>query len=363
VGAKEILNTAYKKVIDNKRITPDECLTLYRSAALPELGMMANTVRGRLNGKYVYFNRNVHIEPTNICANRCLFCSYRRDENQEGSWDLSLDEIFAIARQHVGSGITEVHIVGGAHPRRTLDFYESMVSGVRRILPGAHIKAFTAEELRRMAQQAGLPVGEALARLKRCGLQSIPGGAAEILNDKIRAQICPHKVNAQGWLDVHRSAHEQGIASNATMLYGHVEAYEHRVEHLLRLRDLQDKTGGFNAFIPLKFCKANNQLSALGEVSAAEELRNMAVCRIFLDNIPHIKAYWPMCGKAVAQLALSFGADDMDGTIDDSTKIYSMAGADDKTPRMTVSELCEMARQSRFIPVERDSLYRAVKQY
>jgi aminodeoxyfutalosine synthase len=357
------LNTTYKKVIANERITPDECLALYRSASLPELGMMANTVRERLNGKYVYFNRNVHIEPTNICANRCLFCSYRRDENQQGSWDLSLDEVFDIARQYDNSDITEVHIVGGVHPRHTLDFYEGMVSGIRRILPGVHIKAFTAEELWRMAQQSGLPVSEVLSRFKSCGLQSIPGGGAEILNDAIRVRICPHKVNTQGWLDVHRSAHEQGIASNATMLYGHVEAYEHRVEHLLHLRDLQDKTGGFNAFIPLKFCKANNPLSGLGEVSVVEELRNMAVCRIFLDNIPHIKAYWPMCGKAVAQLALSFGADDMDGTIDDSTKIYSMAGADDKTPRMTVSELCAMAHQSRFIPVERDSLYRAVKQY
>jgi aminodeoxyfutalosine synthase len=357
------LNTAYKKVIDNKRITPDECLELYRSASLPELGMMANTIRERLNGKNVYFNRNVHIEPTNICANRCLFCSYRRDENQKGSWDLSLDEIFAIARQYANSGITEVHIVGGVHPRHTLDFYESMVSGVRRILPEVHIKAFTAEELWRMAQQSGLPVDEALARLKKCGLQSIPGGGAEILNDKIRARICPHKVNTQGWLDVHRSAHEQGIASNATMLYGHVEAYEHRVEHLLHLRDLQDQTGGFNAFIPLKFLKVNNHLSELGEVSAIEELRNMAICRIFLDNILHIKAYWPMCGKALAQVALSFGADDIDGTIDDSTKIYSMAGANDKTPRMTLDELCTMARQSNFIPVERDSLYCAVKQY
>jgi aminodeoxyfutalosine synthase len=357
------LNTIYKKVIAGERITPDECLALYRSAALPELGMMANTVREKLNGKYVYFNRNVHIEPTNICANRCLFCSYRRDEHQEGSWDLSLDEIFAIARQYAASDITEVHIVGGVHPHHTFDFYESMISGVRRILPGVHIKAFTAEELWRMAQQSGLPVGEVLARLKKCGLQSIPGGGAEILDDKLRAQICPDKVGADGWIEVHRSAHRLGIGSNATMLYGHVETYEHRVEHLHRLRCLQDDTGGFNAFIPLKFCKENNSLSDAGEASAIEVLRNMAICRIFLDNIHHIKAYWPMCGKAMAQLALSFGADDMDGTIDDSTKIYSMAGADDKTPQMTVSELCEMARQSHFIPVERDSLYRAIKQY
>jgi aminodeoxyfutalosine synthase len=357
------LNTTYKKVINSERITPDECLALYRSATLPELGVMANAVRERLNGRYVYFNRNIHIEPTNICANRCLFCAYRRDENQEGSWDLSLDEIFAIAKQHAGSGITEVHIVGGVHPRHTLDFYESMIDGVHRMLPDVHIKAFTAEELWHMAQQSGLGVGETLARLKKCGLQSIPGGGAEILNDALRAQICPDKVGVQGWIDVHRSAHSQGISSNATMLYGHVETYEHRVEHLLHLRNLQDETGGFNTFIPLKFRRENNSLSGAGEVSAIEELRNMAICRIFLDNITHIKAYWPMCGKSLAQLALSFGADDMDGTIDDSTKIYAMAGASDKAPRMTVDELCKMARQSGFTPVERDSLYRTVKQY
>lgn len=357
------MNTIHKKILAGERIAADECLALYRSASLPALGVMANAVRERLNGKYVYFNRNVHIEPTNICANHCLFCSYRRDEGQEESWDLSLDEIFGIARQYVGSGITEVHIVGGVHPRRTLNFYEEMVSGVRRILPGVHVKAFTAEELWRMAQQAGLPVGEALARLKTCGLQSIPGGGAEILDDDVRARICPDKVGTQEWLEVHQSAHAQGIVSNATMLYGHVETYEHRVKHLQRLRDLQDKTGGFNAFIPLKYFKKNNRLSSAGEVSAVEELRNMAICRIFLDNIRHIKAYWAMCGKAMAQLALSFGADDMDGTIDDSTKIYSMAGADDKSPKMTVDELCAMARQSGFIPVERDSLYHAIKQY
>ncbi|MDR3187960.1 MAG: aminofutalosine synthase MqnE [Prevotellaceae bacterium] len=357
------MKTTHKKILAGERITADECLALYRTAALPELGAMANILRERLNGKYVYFNRNVHIEPTNVCANRCLFCSYRRDEGQPESWDLSLDEIFAVAQQYAGTDITEVHIVGGVHPRHTLDFYEEMVSGVRRILPNVHIKAFTAEELWQMAQRAQLPVADALARLKSCGLQSIPGGGAEILDDGVRAQICPTKVSAQGWLEVHRRAHEQGVASNATMLYGHVETYEHRVRHLQQLRDLQDKTGGFNAFIPLKFFKKNNSLSGAGEVSAVEELRNMAVCRIFLDNIPHLKAYWPMCGKAVAQLALSFGADDMDGTIDDSTKIYSMAGADDKSPKMTVDELCEMARQSRFIPVERDSLYRPIKQY
>ncbi|MDR3297231.1 MAG: aminofutalosine synthase MqnE [Prevotellaceae bacterium] len=342
------------------RITPDECLAMYRTASLPELGVEANRVREQLNGRKVYYNRNIHIEPTNVCTNHCKFCSYRRDANADGSWDMSLDEVLAIARQCRDTDITEVHIVGGVHPSHGLDFYEQMLSGVRQILPRVHIKAFTAEELWSMAKRDSVPVGEALQRLQRCGLQSIPGGGAEILDDVLREKICPEKLCSQDWLNVHQAAHSLGIASNATMLYGHVESYEQRVMHLLRLRELQDKTGGFNAFIPLKFRKANNSLSEAGEASAIEDLRNMAVCRIFLDNIPHIKAYWPMFGKDMAQLALAFGADDMDGTIGNSTKIYSMAGATDQAPAMTVDELCAKARQAGFVPVERDSWYRVI---
>jgi aminodeoxyfutalosine synthase len=350
-----------QKILHGERLSADECLTLYRTAPLPELGVMAFAVRERLNGRNVYFNRNVHIEPTNICANHCLFCSYRREEGEEGSWDFSLDDIFAIARRYVGSDITEVHIVGGVHPHKALPFYEGMVGGVRDILPAVHIKAFTAEELWRMAQQAGIAVAEVLTRLRQRGLQSIPGGGAEILSEALRARICPDKLSAEHWLEVHREAHRQGISSNATMLDGHVETSEHRVEHLQRLRSLQDETGGFNAFIPLKYRKAHNRLSEVGEVSATEDLRNMAICRLFLDNIPHLKAYWPMFGKDMAQLALSFGADDMDGTIDSSTQIYAMAGAEDTSPRMTVDELRQMAQASNLVAVERDSLYHAIQ--
>jgi len=352
-----------EKILRAERITPAECLALFRTAELPELGVLANAVRKRKNGKYAYFNRNIHIEPTNICVNRCKFCSYSRAEGEAGSWDLSVEEILNIVQHLDNKDITEIHLVGGVHPRHPFSFYESIVEGIHKILPRVHIKAFTAEELWHMAERSGKSVEQVLVWLKELGLCSIPGGGAEILNDEVRSRICPEKINSAAWLNVHEQAHRLGIFSNATMLYGHVEKYEHRVEHLTRLRDLQDKTGGFNAFIPLKFRRAHNELSGLGEVSVIEDLRNMAICRIFLDNIPHIKAYWVMLGKDVAQLALSFGADDLDGTIGDSTKIYSMAGADDKNPQMSVEELCQMVRSAGFTPVERDSLYRLVKQY
>ena len=352
-----------RKIARAERITPEECLTLFRTATLPELGVLANAVRERMNGKYAYFNRNAHIEPTNICAHRCKFCSYRRDEGAADSWDMSVDEVVSVARSLSIQGITEVHITGGVHPRHPLAYYESVVEGVHRVLPGVHIKAFTAEGLWRMAEYSGLSVEQVLARLQELGLCSIPGGGAEILNDEVRARICPEKISAAAWLHVHEQAHRMGIASNATMLYGHVERYEHRVEHLASLRALQDRTGGFNAFIPLKYRMAHNELSHVGEVSVVEDLRNMAVCRIFLDNVPHIKAYWVMLGKSVAQLALSYGADDFDGTIGDSTKIYAMAGAEDTHPQMSVDELCQLVRSAGFTPVERDSLYRPVKQY
>jgi len=349
-----------EKILRFERITPDECLLLYRTATLPELGVLANAVRERKNGKNAYFNRNVHIEPTNICVNRCKFCAYRRAEGEAGSWDLSVEEILRIAEGLRGAAITEVHIVGGVHPRRPLSYYEGMVEGIHRILPCAHIKAFTAEELWRMAEQSGRPVEQVLARLKELGLRSIPGGGAEIFSHEVRSKICAEKLSSATWLRVHEQAHRLGIFSNATMLYGHVEQYEHRVRHLALLRSLQDSTGGFNAFIPLKYRRAGNELAGVGEVSLLEDLRNMAVCRIFLDNIPHLKAYWPMFGRSAAQLALSYGADDLDGTIVSGTKIYA---AEDEKPRMSVDELCQMVRSAGFTPVERNSLYRPIKQY
>ncbi|MDR1225980.1 MAG: aminofutalosine synthase MqnE [Prevotellaceae bacterium] len=351
------------KVLKGERVGQEDCLTLYRQASLPELGVLANAVRERWNGKKVFFNRNFHIEPTNICVNKCKFCSYRREEGQTGSWDLSLDEIFTIAQHYVNKDITEVHVVGGVHPRHAFDYYEKMIGGLHELLPQAHIKAFTAEELWKMAELRGTPVADVLYRLQELGLGSIPGGGAEILDDSVRAVICAQKISSQIWLNVHEQVHSLGMPSNATMLYGHVETFEHRVKHLSQLRDLQDITKGFNAFIPLKYRSANNELGAAGELAVMEDLRNLAICRIFLENVPHIKAYWPMLGKSVSQLALAFGADDLDGTIDDSTKIYSMAGAHDKNPAMSVAELANICRSAGFTPVERDSLYREIKQY
>jgi aminodeoxyfutalosine synthase len=341
-----------------ERLSAAEGLWLYEHATLPQLSAMAMAVRRRMNGSKVYFNKNVHIEPTNVCTNQCLFCSYRRAEGEDGSWELSLDEILAIADKYRDSDITEVHIVGGVHPKWDFDFYKKIIANVRKTLPRVHIKAFTAEELWKMHLSSGLPMGEVLQQLQSAGLQSIPGGGAEILNDAVRGKICPQKIDTATWLQVHATAHQQGISSNATMLYGHVETYAHRIEHLSLLRDLQDKTRGFNAFIPLKYRKLHNALSSLGEASAAEDYRNMAVCRIFLDNIPHLKAYWPMFGKSQISTMLQYGADDLDGTLNAGTKIYAMAGAEDTQSTMTVQELQTICGQGDFRLVERDSEYR-----
>jgi aminodeoxyfutalosine synthase len=257
--------------------------------------------------------------------------------------------------------ITEVHIVGGVHPDRDLHYYGNMIKAIKEHRPGLHIKAFTAIELDYMIRKSGLSLNEGLAALKEYGLDSIPGGGAEIFDESVRKVICGTKSDGKLWLEIHRAAHLLGIPSNATILYGHVENYGHRIDHLERLRTLQDETGGFNAFIPLKFKNKNNELSWVKEATVVEDLRNYAVSRIYLDNIPHLKAYWPMIGKEVAALSLEFGVDDLDGTINDSTKIYSMAGAEDITPAMSSSGLQDLIIRAGRIPVERDSLYNIIE--
>jgi aminodeoxyfutalosine synthase len=348
------------KVLDGVRISAEDALALYHKASLGFLGSLANQVRERLNGDLAYYNRNVHLEPTNICEHRCRFCSYSRKMGEAGAWEYSLGELVHMAQEQVTKGITEIHIVGGVHPRRDVHYYAQMLVALRKACPGIHLKAFSAVELDAMFRKASLSIAEGLRLLQEAGLDSIPGGGAEIFADNIRSQICPEKTNAARWLEIHRTAHQMGIGSNATMLYGHIELIPDRIDHMQRLRDLQDETRGFNAFIPLKYRSANNPMSATGEVSPVEDLRNYALCRIFLDNIPHIKAYWPMIGKQMAQLALWFGADDLDGTIEDSTRIYSLAGAEDQSPAATVEELSLMIRSSGRIPVERNSLYQPV---
>ncbi len=358
--AEKPLADIARKVIDGQRLGADEGLMLYRSRDLGLAGALADFAKRRKSGNEVYFNKNFHIEPTNICVYRCNFCSYARHTGDKGSWEESIEDIAATARRYRQADITEVHIVGGVHPDRDVHYYAKMLQTVRDILPHVHIKAFSAVELEYMFEKTGVTDEEGFAILKRAGLQSIPGGGAEIFDEEIRRKICSQKTKSQRWLDIHRAAHRSGVLSNATMLYGHIESYEHRIDHLMRLRTLQDETGGFNAFIPLKFRMANNPMSYLGEVSTIEDLKNYAVSRIFLDNIPHIKAYWPMIGKDTTQLAIAYGADDIDGTIDDTTKIYSMAGADDQKPSMTTSEMTEMVCAAGYTPVERDSFYRAV---
>jgi len=320
-------------------------------------------VKQRLTGDKVYFNRNFHIEPTNICIHNCLFCSYRRRINDIEAWEFSLDEISEIAASHSHENITEVHIVGGVHPSRDLEYYCSLIRAVKEELPKVQIKAYTAVEIDHMSKKAGLTIKEGLMKLKSAGLNSIPGGGAEIFDEEIRSRIAPDKTSSHKWLEIHETAHAIGIPSNATMLYGHIENYPHRIDHLNRLRMLQDKTGGFNCFIPLKYHKTGNSLSPNPEVSRVEDMRNYAVSRIFLDNIPHLKAYWPMIGRDMAELALSFGVDDLDGTIQDTTKIYSMAGSEEQNPALQATELIGLIHKNRLTAVERDSLYKTIKIY
>ena len=352
----------------NERVTPEEALTLWREAPLALLGRLAMARKRALSGDALYFNRNIHIEPTNLCLHRCRFCSYRRQSGEEGVWEYSLEEIARIARSHAHKRLTEVHITGGLHPDHDLAFYEGIIRRIKGVFPQAAVKAFSATELTYVFEKAGVTADEGLQRLQAAGLEAIPGGGAEIFDAAIRAYIAPDKGSAERWMAIHEAAHHRGIGSNATMLYGHVEGVEHRIDHLERLRTLQDRTGGFSAFIPLKYRSAGNALSvadgssaltgqSVSEVSAVEDMRTLAMSRIFLDNFPHIKAYWPMYGKTVAEMALVFGADDIDGTIDDTTRIYAMAGAEEQCPALSIDEIAAMAAAAGLRAVERDTFY------
>ncbi|WP_295913554.1 aminofutalosine synthase MqnE [uncultured Alistipes sp.] len=345
------------KVRRAERIDDTEAELLWRGAPLWLLGELAIAAKRRVSGDKVYYNRNFHIEPTNRCVFNCRFCSYRRPAGSPEAWDYTMDQIEEIVRGKQGRGITEVHIVGGVHPEHGLEYYTDMIRRVKALLPEAAIKAFTAIELSYMIRKAGLSVEAGLRQLKQAGMDAIPGGGAEIFDDQVRRRICPDKGSTTEWFEVHETAHRLGIPTNATILYGHVEELRHRIDHLRRLRELQDATGGFNAFIPLKYRNFGNPMSEIGEVSVIEDLRMLAMSRIYLDNIPHIKAYWVMYGKATTELALAFGADDIDGTIDDTTKIYSMAGADDRRPTMSVDEIHRIVRAAGCRAVERDTFY------
>lgn len=363
-GQPEALRAIGEKVLREERLTDLDALTLFEKGSLGFVGALANGVRERLHGHKTYFNRNFHIEPTNVCVFSCHFCSYSRlYAKREEGWELSIDDMLNIVKKYDGKPETEVHIVGGVHPKMNLYFFVELIQKIRAHRPDLHIKGFTAVELDYMFRKAKLSVEEGMKILQEAGLQSLPGGGAEIFDESVRQQICADKVNADGWLYIHETAHRLGMHSNATMLYGHVENYSHRVDHMRRLRDLQDRTGGFNTFIPLKFRNGDNDMSHVPEVSVIEDLRMYAIARLYLDNFPHLKAYWPMLGRKNAQLTLAFGVNDIDGTIDDTTKIYSMAGSEEQTPAMSTEEIVTLIRQVGRQPIERDTLYNVVQAF
>jgi aminodeoxyfutalosine synthase len=353
-----------EKIINGERVIFEEGLFLFEKAGLPYLGSLANFIRESLHGDKTYFNRNFHIEPTNVCVFSCAFCSYSRlyAQREEG-WELSIDQMMDMVKKYDVKPVTEVHIVGGVHPKMNLYFFAELLQKIKAHRPGLHIKGFTAVELDYMFRKAKLSVEEGLKILQEAGLDSLPGGGAEIFDSKIRKQICEDKVDAEGWLNIHRNAHHLGMHTNATMLYGHIENYNHRIDHMERLRTLQDQTGGFNTFIPLKFRNKGNDMSHIAESTIIEDLKLYAVSRIYMDNFPHIKAYWPMLGRQTAQLTLSFGVNDLDGTIDDSTKIYSMAGSEEQHPSLSTTELVALIKQVKREPVERDTLYKVIRNY
>jgi aminodeoxyfutalosine synthase len=358
------LQAVADKVYSGQRLSREDGLLLFQKADVSFVGALANHVREKLHGDNVYFNRNFHIEPTNVCVFSCNFCSYSRlYAHREEGWELSIDDMMNIVKKYDGQPVTEVHIVGGVHPKMNLYFFADLLKQIKAHRPDLHIKGFTAVELDYMFRKAKLTNEEGVKLLKEAGLNSIPGGGAEIFDEEIRARICADKVDSEGWLAIHEAIHNAGMHSNATMLYGHIETYEHRIDHMDRLRQVQDKTGGFNTFIPLKFRNGDNDMSNVPEVSLVEDLKMYAVARLYMDNFPHLKAYWPMLGRKNAQLTLSFGVDDIDGTIDDTTKIYSMAGAEEQKPEMSTEEIVTLVKQVKRKPVERDTLYNVVTEY
>ncbi len=353
-----------EKILNKERISFEDGVLLFEQGSLSYLGALANWVRESKHGDKTYFNRNFHIEPTNVCVFSCKFCAYSKlYAHREEGWELSIDQMMHIVKSYDGKPVTEVHIVGGVHPKMDMDFFVNLLKSIKAHRPELHIKAFTPVELDYMFRKAKLSTAEGMRLAHEAGLDSLPGGGAEIFHPEIRTQICEDKVDANGWLAIHQAAHELGMHSNATLLYGHVEQYWHRIDHMERLRQLQDKTGGFNTFIPLKFRNKDNDMSHVPESSVIEDLKMYAVSRLYLDNFPHVKAYWPMLGRQNAQLTLNFGVNDIDGTIDDTTKIYSMAGSEEQSPSMSTADLVTLIKQVNRQPVERGTLYNEIRDY
>jgi len=353
-----------EKVEAGERISFDEGVILYEKGELGYLGILANYIREKLHGDKTYFNRNFHIEPTNLCVYDCKFCSYSRLIKQRSDgWEFTMDEMIGMVKKYDDQPVTEVHIVGGVLPQYDMKFYSDLFSTIKKHRPELHVKALTPVEYHYIFKKAKLDYATGMRLMKEAGLESMPGGGAEIFHPEIRDQIAKDKCTGDQWLQIHEEWHKLGQRSNATMLYGHIEKYWHRVDHMEQLRQLQDRTKGFQTFIPLKFRNKDNQMSDISEVSVIEDLRNYAISRIYMDNFDHIKAYWAMISRSTAQLSLNFGVDDIDGTLDDTTKIYSMAGAEEQNPAMSTKELVNLIKQAGRHPIERDTLYNVVTDY
>ncbi len=347
-----------EKVLARERLNTNDALALYRSGDILAVGWMANQVRERMHGDTTYFNVNRHINPTNVCVAACRLCAFGRKKDTPGSYTMALEEAFETAASGYSEAVTEFHIVGGLHPDLPFQYFLDLVSGLKSRFPQVHLKAFTMVEVAYLAKRAKLSIAETLRQLKDAGVDSLPGGGAEIFADRVRHIICDHKIDGSEWLDTARLAHQTGLKSNATMLYGHVENDEDRVDHLMKLRAVQDETGGFQTFIPLAFHPDNTALQHLPKTSGMLDIKQIAVSRLVLDNFPHIKAYWQMMTAKIAQIALRFGADDIDGTVIEE-KIYHDAGA--TTPQgMRRQDLIRLIKEAGREPVERDTLYRPV---
>jgi aminodeoxyfutalosine synthase len=347
-----------KKILAGKRLDRQDGITLFRSFDLLTLGRMASLVAERKNGDRVYFVQNMHINPTNLCVNRCKFCAFSRSKGEPGAYEMSIDDIVSKART-AEKGVREVHIVSGLHPDLPFSWYLDMLHALKKNFPHIHIKAFTAVEIDYMAKLSGLGLKDTLLALREAGLGSLPGGGAEIFNPAVRNTLCAEKISGDRWLEVMETAHGIGLKSNATMLYGHIETAADRVDHLIKLRELQDATGGFQAFIPLSFHSQNTEIRKSSYTTGFDDLKTLAISRLMLDNFDHIKAYWVMLGEKIAQVALNFGVDDLDGTVVEE-KITKAAGGTTEGS-MTKDDIVFLIKQAGRSPVERDTVYNVVK--
>ncbi len=352
-----------EKILNGERLSFEDGLTLFESEDIHTIGYLANLVSERKNGKFAYFNVNVHITPTNICIGTCKFCAFRRKKGEKGAYELTVEEILEKLRNYreQNPGLTEVHIVGGLHPDWGYERYLEIVRSIKEKFPDIHIKAYTAEEIKYISEKGNRTIEETLKDLIEAGLGSIPGGGGEIFSERVRKKICPDKISGEEYLEIHKTAHRLGLKSNATMLFGHIESFEDRVDHLIRLREAQDETGGFQTFIPLAFHPINTEIPNANYTTGFDEIKTIAVSRLLLDNFQHIKAYWIMLGEKIAQLALQFGADDIDGTVTEED-ITQAAGAR-AGQYIPKKRLIKLIKEAGKIPVERDTLYNVIEIY